>query len=125
MRDVIARALSRVLSALALRRPGRHTAEFLAHRTGPVHTEPVRTDPWSKPWPTPTPDHVRARYAPLRGEDVALTRPYCRAGDAVDLDLICERRRAAALATLGVDWPYTYEGAPFPESAFAAVGVSA
>ncbi|MGV9688490.1 hypothetical protein ACWDUX_05175 [Streptomyces sp. NPDC003444] len=125
MRDVIARALSRVLSALAPRRPGRHTAEFLAHRAGPVHAEPVRADPWSRPWPTPTPEHVRARCAPLRGEDVALTRPYCRAGGAVDLDLICERRRAIALATLGVDWPYTYEGAPFPASAFGAVGVPA
>ncbi|MFF6867705.1 hypothetical protein [Streptomyces sp. NPDC012450] len=43
----------------------------------------------------------------------------------MDLDLICERRHAIALATLGVDWPYTYEGAPFPASAFGAVGVPA
>ncbi|MGA5219347.1 hypothetical protein ACPCAE_25225 [Streptomyces cinereoruber] len=125
MRDVIARALSRAFSILAPRRPGRHTAEFLTRQAEPVRTEPVRIDPWSKPWPTPTPEHVRARYAPLRGEDVALTRPYCRADGTADLGLICERRRAAALATLGVDWPYTYEGAPFPASAFAVAGVPA
>ncbi|MGW3558186.1 hypothetical protein ACWDNT_12590 [Streptomyces sp. NPDC000963] len=120
MRDVIARALSRVFSALAPRRPGRHTAEFLAHRT-----EPVRTDPWSRPWPTPAPEHVRARYAPLRGEDVALIRPYCRVGGAVDLGLICERRRAAVLATLGVDWPYGYDGDHFEALAAAAGAVPA
>ncbi|MFZ4301655.1 hypothetical protein ACOZE3_27545 [Streptomyces cinereoruber] len=130
MRDVIARALSWVLALLVPRRPGRHTAAFLARRTGPVHagsvrTEPVRTDPWSKPWPTPTPEHVRARYAPLRGEDVALTRPYCRADGTADLGPICERRRAAVLATLGVDWPYGYDGDHFEALAAAAGAVPA
>ncbi|WP_405647469.1 hypothetical protein [Streptomyces uncialis] len=43
----------------------------------------------------------------------------------LQLGVIRERRRAAALATLGVDYPYTYVGAPFPASAFAASGVSA
>ncbi|AEW97597.1 hypothetical protein SCATT_52260 [Streptantibioticus cattleyicolor NRRL 8057 = DSM 46488] len=42
-----------------------------------------------------------------------------------ELRLRQERRRAVALATMGVDYPYTYEGAPFPRSAFAASGVSA
>ncbi|AVH95889.1 MULTISPECIES: hypothetical protein [Streptomyces] len=125
MRDVIARALSWAFSILAPRRPGRHTAEFLTRQAEPVRTEPVRTDPWSKPWPTPTPEHVRARYAPLRGEDVALTRPYCRMGEAVDLGPICERRRAAVLATLGVDWPYGYDGDHFEALAAAAGAVPA
>ncbi|WP_445394991.1 hypothetical protein ACSMX9_17270 [Streptomyces sp. LE64] len=35
-------------------------------------------DPWSRPWTTPVPAHVRARHAPLRGEDIALVRPYVR-----------------------------------------------
>ncbi|MGW9448299.1 hypothetical protein [Streptomyces sp. NPDC055632] len=125
MRDAIARALSWVLALLVPRRLGRHSAAFLADRVEPVRDEPVRTDPWSKPWPTPAPEHVRARYAPLRGEDVALIRPYCRAGGAVDLGLICERRRAAVLATLGVDWPYGYDGDHFEALAAAARAVPA
>lgn len=32
--------------------------------------------PWGAAWTTPTPAHVRQRYAPLRGEEVALVRPY-------------------------------------------------
>ncbi|MEV8308497.1 hypothetical protein AB0P36_14330 [Streptomyces flavidovirens] len=115
MRDVIARALSWVLSVLAPRRPGRHSAAFLADQP-----EPAPVDPWSKPWPTPIPEHIRALYTPLRGEDVALTRPYVLAETTMELGVIGERRRAAALATLGVDYPYTYEGAPFPRSAFVA-----
>ncbi|WP_411084198.1 hypothetical protein [Streptomyces sp. cmx-18-6] len=43
----------------------------------------------------------------------------------MELGIIRERRRAAALAAMGVDYPYTYDGAPFPRSAFAAAGVSA
>ena len=31
-----------------------------------------------------------------------------------------ERRRAAAFATLGVDYPYTYDGAPFGADDFRA-----
>ncbi|MFC7975061.1 hypothetical protein ACFUT3_07460 [Streptomyces cinereoruber] len=132
MRDAIARAHSWALSLLVPRRPGRHSAAFLAGRTEPVRTEaparseePVRVDPWSKPWPTPTPAHVRDRYAPLRGEDVSLTRPYCRVGAAEELGVICERRRAAVLATLGVDWPYGYEGDQFAALAAAATAVPA
>ncbi|MGW8884767.1 hypothetical protein [Streptomyces sp. NPDC055749] len=120
MRNLIGRILAWVLSALAPRRPGRHTAEFLAELP-----KPAPVNPWNKPWPTPTPEHVRALYAPLRGEDVALTRPYCRMDATLELGIIRERRRAAELASLGVDYPYTYPGAPFPASAFAAAGVSA
>lgn len=120
MRDVIARALSWVLSLFSPHRPGRHSVEFLAART----PEPADRDPWAEPWPTPTPDHVRALYTPLRGEDVALARPYVLAETTVQLRALTrERRRAAALAAMGMDYPYTYEGAPFPRSAFVT-GVS-
>lgn len=131
MRDRIARALLWVLSVLAPCGPGRHSAAFLAASSEPVAepapepvSEPV-VSPWSRPWPTPTPEHVRALYAPLRGEDVALTRPYVPAETTLDLGVIRERRRAAELADLGVDYPYTYPGAPFPRSAFVAEGVPA
>ncbi|MFB7027614.1 MULTISPECIES: hypothetical protein [unclassified Streptomyces] len=125
MRDAIARALSWALTLLVPHRPGRHSAAFLADRAEPVRAEePVRVDPWSKPWPTPpAPAHVRDLYAPLRGEDVSLTRPYCRIDSTWELDVICERRRAVVLATLGVDWPYGYEGDQFEALAAAATAV--
>ncbi|MGW0560923.1 hypothetical protein ACWDZ4_09860 [Streptomyces sp. NPDC003016] len=125
MRDRIARALAWALSVLTPRRPGRHSATFLAELPEPT-TEPAPpVDPWSKPWPTPTPEHIRTLFTPLRGEDVMLTRPHVLAETTMELGVIGERRRAAALATLGVDYPYTYEGAPFPRSAFVAAAVTA
>jgi hypothetical protein len=48
-----------------------------------------------------------------------------QAETARELRLCRERRRAAVLATMGVDYPYTYEGAPFPASAFEAAGAVA
>lgn len=120
MRDVIARALVWVLRLLLPAR-GRHSA-------APVYTpepESAPVDPWSRPWPTPIPEHIHTLYAPLRGEDVALARPYVLAETTMELGVIHERRRAAALATMGVDYPYSYPGAPFPTSAFAAAEVSA
>ncbi|WP_282697905.1 hypothetical protein [Streptomyces sp. CC208A] len=121
MRDLIARALVWALSVLVPHRPGRHSAAFLAERP-----ETPLVDPWLKPWSTPTPAHVRALYSPLRGEDVALVRPYCRLDDTLDFGVIHERRTAAVLATLGVDYPYGYEGDHFETlAAFAAAGVTA
>lgn len=37
---------------------------------------PQPSSTWGAAWTTPTPAHVRERHAPLRGEDVALVRPY-------------------------------------------------
>ncbi|GAB3951769.1 hypothetical protein [Streptomyces sparsus] len=142
MRDVIARALVWVLR-MALPARGRHGA---TPATVPAPSpEPAPTDSWSTPtprsrtapksrtaprsgptpWLTPTPAHVRALRAPLRGEDVVLVRPYVLADTARELGVVQERRRAAELATLGVDYPYTYPGAPFTRSAFATAGVPA
>lgn len=41
----------------------------------------------------------------------------------MQLRVIRERRLAATLATVGVDYPYSYEGAPFGADSFAAAGV--
>ncbi|MFF9341574.1 hypothetical protein ACF1CG_17760 [Streptomyces sp. NPDC014773] len=133
MRELIALAATGLGSALVLaviramssRRPGRHTAEFLAELPEPK-PQPTTVDPWAKPWPTQTPEHVRALYAPLRGEDVALTRPYCRMEDTMDLGVIRERRTAAVLATLGVDYAYGYAGDHFETlAALTTAGVTA
>jgi hypothetical protein len=109
MRDAIARALSRVLSLLVPRRPGRHSAEYLACC---VPTGPIHESPWARPWTGPTKEEARALFQQ-------------QAETTIELTVVRERRRAAALATLGVDYPYTYAGAPFPASAFATEGMSA
>lgn len=109
MRDSIAHILALVLSVVRPRRPGRHSAAFLADQSAPT-PEPV--NPWFRPWTGPT-----------KGEAREMLRQQSET--TLELGVIRERRRAAALATLGVDYPYTYDGAPFPASAFATAGVSA
>ncbi|MFJ1643481.1 hypothetical protein [Streptomyces sp. NPDC088256] len=79
---------------------------------------------------TPIPAHVLARTIPSpwhhRIGPWLLAREAEREAErTLELHVIRERRRAAVLAAEGVDYPYTYEGAPFPASAFAAAGVSA
>lgn len=110
MRDAIARALCWALSLLTPRRPGRHSAEYLAAQPKAPGTAP--TTPWSRPWTGPTKEEAAACFQ--RQADITLERR-----------VVEQRQRAAALATLGVDYPYTYEGAPFPRSSFTASGVAA
>ncbi|WP_327373482.1 hypothetical protein OG393_05590 [Streptomyces sp. NBC_01216] len=128
MRDLIALASIGLGSMLVLwcalaltpSRPGRHSAAYQAPKTLP--TLPV---PRVRPLP-PTPAHVRAWNVPLRGEDTALIRPYVHADDTLELGVIRERRTAAVLATLGVDYAYGYAGDHFESlSALAAAGVTA
>ncbi|MDK1472252.1 hypothetical protein QNO07_02220 [Streptomyces sp. 549] len=133
MRDVIARALVWVLR-MVLPVRGRHGARPVTEPAPSPDPAPTRSGltSTSAQWLTPTPEHVRALRAPLRGEDVVLVRPYVLAATphaVADMQVVPgvvhERQRAAALATLGVDYPYTYPGAPFTRSAFAAAGVPA
>ncbi|MET9954550.1 hypothetical protein ABZ135_23820 [Streptomyces sp. NPDC006339] len=129
MRDLIALASIGLGSLLVLwcalelppsRQPGRHSAAYRAPETLPILTGPGR-----KPWPTPVPEHVRARRMPLRGEDTALIRPYALAEDTLEFGIIRERRTAAVLATLGVDYPYGYSGDHFETLAtLATAGVA-
>ncbi|MFE5810169.1 hypothetical protein [Streptomyces sp. NPDC056491] len=43
----------------------------------------------------------------------------------MELHAIKERRLAIELAAIGVDYPYSFDGAPFPRSSFAAAGATA
>jgi hypothetical protein len=88
MRDVIARALSWVLSVLVPRKPGRHSAEFLAAQT----PEPAPVSPWSRPWAGPSSQEVRAVFRNERTRELP--------------DLQRERLWAAEFAALGVDYDY-------------------
>ncbi|MFJ1845831.1 hypothetical protein [Streptomyces sp. NPDC088146] len=105
MRDAIARVLAYILKFL-LPGQGRHAAD-------PAPTpEPAPVSPWSRPWTSPTKEEAQALFRK-------------QAETTTQLGVIRERRTAAVLATFGVDYPYTYDGAPFPASAFHAAGVSA
>lgn len=110
MRDLIARAL---LWALALLLPatGRHraTPEPEQPTTPPVEyeaTKPAPESPWLRPWTSPS----KADAAEIFRRQAETAR---------------ERRRAAELATVGVDYPYTYPGAPFPAASFRVAEVAA
>ncbi|MFE6225741.1 hypothetical protein [Streptomyces sp. NPDC057854] len=131
MRELIALAAIGLGSLLVLwcvlelwpdrRRPGRHSAAYCA-----PETLPTLAVPRAAPWPTLTPEHVATRHTPLRGEDTALIRPYVRVDDTLELRVIRERRTAAVLATLGVDYAYGYAGDHFETlAALTAAGVTA
>jgi len=106
MRDVIARALAWMLVTLTPRcHPGRHSATHLAAQ--PQITEAAPASPWSRPWTSPSKEEAAALF---RQQDAA----------TLELRLKRERRHAAALATMGIDYPYTYDGAPFGADAFTA-----
>ncbi|MFK0296703.1 hypothetical protein ACIQU6_40385 [Streptomyces sp. NPDC090442] len=66
-------------------------------------------NPWSRPWTGPTKEEAAEFFRQ-------------RAETTLELHVIRERRCAAVLATMGVDYPYVYDGAPFPVSAFAIEG---
>ncbi|MHC5904313.1 hypothetical protein ACVNF4_10470 [Streptomyces sp. S6] len=112
MRHSIARAISaclRTLFAVLLPAKGKHRSPEPVE--APAPPEPY-VSPWSRPWTSPS-----------KAEAAALFRQQ----DAVTLELRLqqERRRAAALASMGIEYPYTYEGAPFGPDAFAATEMSA
>ncbi|MFI7100172.1 hypothetical protein ACIBK8_12520 [Streptomyces sp. NPDC050161] len=90
MRDLIACALAWALSALAPRRPGRHSAEYLTALPTPG---PASVSPWSRPWTGPTKEEA-AEFFRRQAEDT------------MELGVIRERRRALVLATMGVDYDF-------------------
>ncbi|MFE6099779.1 hypothetical protein ACFVQ4_07450 [Streptomyces laurentii] len=116
MRDLIALAAIGLgtlcvlvaIRATSVRRPGRHTAEFLADQP-----EPAPMSPWSRPWTSPT----KAEAAEIFRKQAETT---------MRLQAVRERRTAAALATLGIDYPYDYPGDHFESlAALASAGVTA
>lgn len=96
MRNPIARVLVRVLSPHRwTRRPGRHSARYLANGVcpTPVPPQPVHNScVWSRPWTGPSAELARSIF---RAEEVAALTPECR-----------ERYFATAWAERGYDYPY-------------------
>lgn len=106
MVDRIVLFLVQMLSRPARRRsaPGRHSARFLTSSPSGQQHHP-QVSPWTKPWNTPTREEAQRIFA-------------AQSETTLELGIIQQRRLAVELATRGVDWPYTYEGAPFPASAW-------
>ncbi|QNP71841.1 hypothetical protein IAG44_22110 [Streptomyces roseirectus] len=105
MRDSIARAISACLhTLLSYLLPAQGKRRKC---TPPAVAEPY-VSPWTRPWTSPS-----------KEEAAAIFRRQAEA-DAVRERLQQERRQAAAYATLGVDHPYTYDGAPFGPDDFRA-----
>jgi len=114
VRHSIARAISaclRTLLAVLLPAKGKHRQTEPV--PAPTPPEPY-VSPWSRPWTGPT-----------KEEAAEFFRRQAAADAEREARLQYERRRAAAYASLGMDYPYTYEGAPFGPDAFTGTGMSA
>ncbi|MET9690123.1 hypothetical protein ABZY81_16875 [Streptomyces sp. NPDC006514] len=100
-----------LLLSLRTRKPGRHSAAHFTAQPTPVQLSPSI---WLKPWNTPPAPHVVERGEPFEDDLPNVARPYV-AGfprPRTEQDWQRERRRAAAFAAAGMDYPYSYPGAP-------------
>ncbi|QNP71103.1 hypothetical protein IAG44_17770 [Streptomyces roseirectus] len=113
MRHSIARAISaclHILLSYLLPATGTRRKPLAAAAPVPPETSQPYVSPWTRPWTSPS-----------KEEAAAIFRRQAEA-DATRERLQQERRRAAAYATLGIDYPYTYDGAPFGPAAFTDAG---
>jgi hypothetical protein len=96
------------------RPPGRHTAAFFEGGPAPALAAtagPARQSPPSAS--DPLPSRVTEQYEVLDGDAVRIVRPYVIAAQQRrERAEQRERRRAAMLATMGIDYPEPLRGAP-------------
>jgi len=96
MSQLIAHAILACLrTLLELLLPASGKRRATPQPAAPTPAEPY-VSPWARPWTSPS-----------KAEAAAFFRAQA------ERDLQHERRQAAAYASLGVDYPYTYDGAPF------------
>ncbi|MGJ5898154.1 hypothetical protein DF268_39115 [Streptomyces sp. V2] len=112
MRQSIAHAfLAYLCTLIALLLPATGTRRKCC---APPAPEPVIPEsPWSRPWTSPSKEEAAEIF-----RRQAETWAWAESEEA---HLQRERRRAAAFAAAGLDYPYTYEGAPFGRETFADV----
>jgi len=116
MRHSIAHAISaclRTLIALLLPATGRRRKCCVQRPAAPAPQPVIPESPWSRPWTSPSKEEAAAIF-----RRQAEARAWA---EAAEVELQRERRRAAAYAAAGLEYPYTYEGAPFGAEAFANV----
>ncbi|MFI5765888.1 hypothetical protein ACIA8F_33780 [Streptomyces sp. NPDC051563] len=100
-------------------------AVYCALRWEPNRRTPGKHSSGYRPEPAPMPYSARPWIGPSSAQARAIFRPETTAETTLVLSPVQrERRYAAEFAAIGVDYPYTFKGAPFPRSAFA-VAVSA
>lgn len=145
MKDRIVRMVS-ALWALILP-PGTGHHAIYRHTTSPSQARDLQQtlrSPWLEPWPGPSRETVTQRWAdderdmtiPLRIVPGDLRqadapdplqarfewrRGFDRTAYGDELDPRQERQKALSSAAAGFAYPYTYPGAPFPESALEAM----
>ncbi|MHC5903381.1 hypothetical protein ACVNF4_05630 [Streptomyces sp. S6] len=110
MRHSIAHAISaclRTLFSLLFPATGKRRKQPASPAVAP--TPQPYVSPWSRPWTGPT-----------KEEAAEFFRRQAAADAEREARLQYERRQAAAYASVGVDYPYTYDGAPFGAEAFRA-----
>ncbi|MHC5905854.1 hypothetical protein ACVNF4_18425 [Streptomyces sp. S6] len=110
MRNLIAHAISaclRTLFSLLLPATGKRRKQPATPAPTPAPQPYV--SPWSRPWTGPT-----------KEEAAEFFRRQAAADAERETRLQYERRQAAAYASLGMDYPYTYDGAPFSAEDFRA-----
>ncbi|WP_075734414.1 hypothetical protein [Streptomyces acidiscabies] len=123
MRHTIARAISacfHILLTLALPASGQRRKPPAT--AVPAPPQPY-VSPWSRPWTGPTKEEA-AEFFRLQAEadavrQILAEREHARAlQDPAEYELQQERQLAAAYATLGIDYPYTFPDAPFSAEDF-------
>lgn len=98
MRDLIALLYCTLRALIRPRTP---------RRRAPAHTA-ARLPPTAAPAKLSLPRHVQERHGHLTGEEVVLVRPYLLAHEhCMHRHLQRERRTAAALASMGIDYDIT------------------
>ncbi|MBP5938236.1 hypothetical protein [Streptomyces acidiscabies] len=118
MRHCIARAiLASLCTLLSLAFPARGhrrkclTAQAQAPASAPAPEPVIPPSPWSRPWTSISKEEAAEIFRlQIENDQLALS--------AWELRIQWERRRAAALATMGIDHPYTYPDAPFDAESF-------
>lgn len=113
MRQSIARAiLASLCTLLSLLLPARGQRRKPCQAAPAPAPEPViPVSPWARPWTSISKEEA-AEIFRLQAER------HQQAEAAWELRLQWERRQAATLATMGIDYPYTYDGAPFDAASF-------
>ncbi|MEX3100341.1 hypothetical protein [Streptomyces sp. ST1015] len=116
MRHSIAHAILAslcTLIALLLPASGRRRKCCVQRAAAPEPQPVIPESPWSRPWTSPSKEEAAEIF-----RRQAVARAWA---EAAEVELQRERRRAAAYAAAGLEYPYTYEGAPFGAEAFANV----
>ncbi|MFM9445298.1 hypothetical protein [Streptomyces acidiscabies] len=110
MRNSIAHAFLAylcILISLLLPATGKRRKRCAQRPAAPAPQPVIPESPWSRPWTSPSKEEAAAIFRQRAEDPEALLQR--------------ERRRVLVYAAAGLEYPYTYEDAPFGPEAFANV----